>query len=124
MSIRTRLGCWLPAAAVLSLVLLSLLALYLRSGSPETPTVVPSQPATAPPVAATRPAISRSTPRAPIAAIGPRRDDIVQAVSVAAARTAVLQAGGTVTGELAIIRAVGAALDDGELARLRDAQVP
>ena len=49
---------------------------------------------------------------------------IVQATSAAAAARAVEHAGGQVTRELAVIRAVGAKLDAGELAALRAARIP
>ena len=49
---------------------------------------------------------------------------IVQAPSAAAAASAVAHAGGQVTRELAVIRAVGAKLDAGELAALRAARIP
>src|SRR5205823_13648744 len=60
----------------------------------------------------------------PVAPVGVRQDYIVQAESVEAARSAVARVGGVVTGELSIIRAVGAALDDRELEALRASDVP
>ncbi|HZE95180.1 MAG TPA: S8 family serine peptidase, partial [Gemmatimonadales bacterium] len=56
--------------------------------------------------------------------MGVRQDYIVQAESVEVARSAVVRVGGVVTGDLSIIRAVGAALDDRELEALRASDVP
>src|SRR5690606_11000634 len=69
------------------------------------------------------------SPQAPVeqsaraAPSGMRHDYIVQASSTHLARQAVERAGGIVTGELGIIRAVGAALDDRALAALWDEPV-
>src|SRR4051812_6543508 len=52
-----------------------------------------------------------------------RQDYIVQAASIDLARQAVVKAGGRVTGELEIIRAVGASLDAQELAALHEKPV-
>src|SRR5256886_918704 len=57
-------------------------------------------------------------------ALGVRQDYIVQAGSVEIARSAVVRVGGVVTGDLSIIRAVGAALDDRQLEALRASDVP
>jgi len=56
--------------------------------------------------------------------VGVRQDYIVQAESVEVARSAVMHVGGVVTGELSIIRAVGAALDDRELEALHASDIP
>ena len=69
-----------------------------------------------------RPHAWRSTARA--AQPGVRSDYIVQASSTELARRAVEEAGGVVTGELDIIRAVGASLDARELAALSEKAVP
>src|SRR2546430_13739753 len=70
------------------------------------------------PVAAA-PARARTTPPSRVEPVGVRQDYIVQAESVEIARSAVVRVGGVVTGDLSIIRAVGAALDDRQLP-LRD----
>jgi len=58
-----------------------------------------------------------------VAANYPRQRYIVQSVSADAARDAVSRAGGVVTGDLSVIRAVAASLDEHELAALRAEQV-
>src|SRR6266850_5466396 len=123
MTTKTRL--WLLAACAAS-VLLALLALMLRSDAPPpSPVTVVSRPVIPIPVAAA-PAPARATPPAPapVAPVGVRQDYIVQADSVELARSAVVRVGGVVTGDLSIIRAVGAALDDRELEALRASDVP
>src|SRR5205814_8407401 len=65
------------------------------------------------PVAAA-PARARTTPPSRVEPVGVRQDYIVQAESVEVARSAVARVGGVVTGDLSIIRAVGAALDRSE----------
>src|SRR5256885_6717450 len=75
------------------------------------------------PVAAA-PARARTTPPSRVEPVGVRQDYIVQAESVEVARSAVMHVGGVVTGELSIIRAVGAALDDRELEALQASDVP
>src|SRR5690606_23301525 len=62
-------------------------------------------------------ATERQTKPAPA---GVRQNYIVQAANAALARDAVTRAGGVITGELGIIRAVGAELDDRELAKLHE----
>src|SRR5690606_20721937 len=54
---------------------------------------------------------------------GVRQNYIVQAANVRLARDAVTRAGGVITGELDIIRAVGAELDSNELAKLYEMTV-
>src|ERR1700685_1732624 len=65
-------------------------------------------------------------PATPVpAALAPQRHRyIVQSSSADAARSAVQDAGGVVTCDLSVIRAVGAALDDRELAALRVPRFP
>jgi serine protease AprX len=58
------------------------------------------------------------------AADGPRHPYIVQARSAAEAGRAVTRAGGKVRGDLSVIRAVGALLDERELTALRNADLP
>src|SRR2546421_4226972 len=116
---------WLLAACAAG-VLLALFALLLRSNAPSpAPSLVTvvSRPVTPMPVAPA-PAPARATPPSPVVPVGVRQDYIVQAESVEVARSAVVHVGGVVTGELSIIRAVGAALDDQELEALRASDVP
>jgi hypothetical protein len=114
MTTKTRL--WLLAVCLAS-VLLALLALMLRSDAPSpSPVTVASRPVV-PIAVAVAPAPARATPPSPVAQAGVRQDYIVQADSVEVARDAVVRVGGLVTGELSIIRAVGAALDDRELSK-------
>src|SRR6266403_1345228 len=116
MTTKTRL--WLLAAGAAS-VLLALWALMLPSDAPPpSPLTVVSRPAIPIPVAAA-PAPARATPPPAVVQVGVRQDYIVQAESVEVARSAVVRVGGVVTGDLSIIRAVGAALDDRELEALR-----
>lgn len=67
--------------------------------------------------ASTAPAAARAAPPAGAAQAGERSPYIVQAASVDVARSAVLKVGGVVTGDLSIIRAVGASLNDDQVAR-------
>ena len=114
---------WLIAGCVAT-VLLALLALMSRSEAPApAPVTVVSRSVSPTPVAAA-PAPVRIALPSPVAPVGVRQDYIVQAESVEAARSAVARVGGVVTGELSIIRAVGAALDDRELEALRASDVP
>ena len=78
------------------------------------PLVVPSTPA---------PSISVA-PAARIAADPVRESYIVQAASAGEAASAVVRAGGQVTGDLSVIRAVSVLLDAGELQALQAANVP
>src|SRR5256714_853478 len=87
------------------------------------PVTVVSRPVAPMPVAAA-PAPARTTPPSRVSPVGVRQDYIVQAESVEVARSAVVRVGGVVTGELSIIRAVGAALDDRELEALQASDVP
>src|SRR6266480_1351731 len=116
-------GRWLFAGC-LATVLLALWALMSPSEAPSpSPVTVVSRPVARMPLAAA-PAPARTTPPSRVAPVGVRQDYIVQAESVEVARSAVVRVGGVVTGELYIILAVCAALDDGELEALRASDVP
>src|SRR5271168_3409421 len=78
---------------------------------------------------APRSALMRTSPWLPrespaMARIHKRLRYIVQSNTADAARRAVQDAGGLVTNDLSVIRAVGAALDNRELAALRDRKIP
>src|SRR6266404_2349507 len=108
---KARRGRWLLAAGSLG-VLFSALVMNFRGDHAAAPNAA-RQPTPARPEA--------SLPKAPaaVAEVHERRPYIVQADNADAARDAVQGAGGTVTGDLSVIRAVAALLDDGELAALR-----
>ncbi len=97
---KTRRRHWLPAVCAFG-VLLPAVALNLRSDRATT---------------------SEHPPRS--ASLHERLRYIVQGASAASARSAVRDVGGLVTGDLSVIRAVGAALDERELAALRDRRIP
>jgi serine protease AprX len=123
MATNTRSKPALLAAGALSAFLIISLLAFLKV-APVSPTVIP-QPATPAPAAAVQSAPQAHAPHlAQSAPTGVRHDYIVQAASVERAREAVIKTGGVVTGELEIIRAVGAALDDRELASLWNDPVP
>ena len=109
---KTRRGHWLLAAGAFG-VLLSALVMNLRSDHAAVPSVA-QQPA---------PARLKTplTPPASTAAVTIHEplQYIVQSTSADTARSAVQAAGGAVTSDLSVIRAVGAALDDRQLAALR-----
>src|SRR5260370_30179915 len=107
---KARRGYWLLTAGALG-VLLSALVINFRGDRSATPN------------AAHQPAPARaeaSLPKAPavVAQVHEQHPYIVQADSANAARIAVQDVGGAVTGDLSVIRAVAASLDDGELAVL------
>src|ERR1700674_5633506 len=114
---------WLLAAAVLG-ALLAMWA-YERDGAPVTTLAraIP-QPHAAPARTAHAPAAPAAQQRRVLAAEPVRHSYIVQAASAGEAGNAVRRAGGTVTGDLSVIRAVSALLDENELAALREAHVP
>ena len=87
--------------------------------------VPPAPPAEKAEVAQSEPVVRATTtaPETRSAPAGVRQSYIVQAASVGLAREAVTRAGGVITGELEIIRAVGAELDSNELAKLQEAPV-
>src|SRR5688572_5171121 len=101
-----------------STVVFLLLARLPGTEAPPVPRLEPTAVGAAPLVAVTESA-AKDEP-APVIKVGVRHDYIVQASSLELARNAVLRVGGEVTGELDIIRAVGAALDARELAALND----
>src|SRR5258708_19369626 len=111
-------------AGCVATVLLALLALMWRNDAPSPSAVAVVSRPVAPARVAAAPAPLRIAPPSPVAPVGIRQDYIVQAESVEAARSAVARVGGVVTGELSIIRAVGAALDDRELEALQASDVP
>jgi len=91
--------------------------IYLKR---QAPTPVAQQAAVAWPIAPEQlpPKPATQQPKPVQSAKEERQDYIVQAASVDLARQAVEKAGGVVTGDLSIIRAVGASLDAQELAKL------
>src|SRR5271170_1902175 len=97
---KTRRRLWLPAVCAFS-VLLPAVALNLRSDR----------------------ATSSDHPQKS-ASLHERLRYIVQAASSDIARSSVRDVGGLVTSDLSVIRAVGAALNDRELAALRDRGIP
>src|SRR6184192_2423209 len=114
---------WLFAGCMAT-VLLALWALMCRSDAPTPSPVTAVSRLVAPMPVAAAPARARTTPPSRVEPVGVRQDYIVQAESVEVARSAVVRVGGVVTGDLSIIRAVGAALDDRELEALRASDVP
>ncbi|HEY0339925.1 MAG TPA: S8 family serine peptidase, partial [Steroidobacteraceae bacterium] len=68
--------------------------------------------------------VAQPQPPAPAVTVGERSPYIVQAATADIARGAVLKVGGVVTGDLSIIRAVGASLDDRQLMALHAADIP
>jgi len=115
MSRRYRLPQLLLTAGVLG-VALSLIASSHRGSAP-----IANAPA-AP--AAAKPRTAASLPaHLGVAANDPRHRYIVQSVSADAASDAVSRAGGVVTGDLSVIRAVAASLDEREMAALRSEHV-
>jgi serine protease AprX len=111
------------AATVLGILLVPVW-LTLRQGEPAT-SVAPEVPAAQQVPAAVVPLATRTgAPAAPVPHVGERSPYIVQAATVDIARSAVLQVGGVITGDLGIIRAVGASLDEWEIAALRAGDIP
>src|SRR5579863_7126118 len=113
---KIRRAHWLLAvAAVVALV--TILVPRLRIDRPAVPAAArnlePAKPKISLPAAAPAAVENRE-----------RKRYIVQAQSTDAARDAVREAGGAVTADLGVIRAVGAALDERELAALRDRHDP
>ncbi len=111
---RLRIG---GAGALGTLLMLAALVLLNResakpAAAPQAAAAAPIAPEQSPPQARARQVQSAQVAK------GVRQDYIVQASSSQLARAAVVKAGGLVTGELDIIRAVGAALDERELAAL------
>jgi serine protease AprX len=115
MPMKIRRAYLLPAAAALA-ALVTLLVPHFRIDRPAAPAAARS--------VAARPQAAAAAPARAAVALGERKRYIVQAESTDAARDAVREAGGTVTVDLGVIHAVGAALDERELARLRDRANP
>jgi serine protease AprX len=115
---------WLLAAGALGVALT--FAVLIPQREETSPTVVPSVPRLAQ-VAAAAPEptahVATTESKAPSAPAGVRQNYIVQAATVSLAHDAVTRAGGVITGELGIIRAVGAELDSSELAKLQEKPV-
>src|SRR5271168_2418368 len=112
MSRRYRFPYWLLATGLLGT------ALFLAASNHRAPSLaqVPAaEGASAPRTSASVPA------HLGVAANYTRRRYIVQAGSAAAAGDAVLQVGGAVTGDLSVIRAVAAELNEQEMTALRAA---
>jgi serine protease AprX len=115
MSRRNRPPHWLLATGVLGI------ALFLTASNHR---FVPDANVPTARGAAAKPGIAASLPaHLGIAASYSRQRYIVQSASAEAARDAVSQAGGIVTGDLSVIRAVAAALGEQELAALRAAPI-
>ncbi len=108
---------WLLASAILGITL-SLTASNFRADAPAASIHAARAVAAKPRVTASLP------PHLGVASGYPRHRYIVQADSAAAARDAVLRAGGVVSGDLSVIRAVAAALDEREIGALRSEQLP
>lgn len=113
-------GRGLLGAGALGAVFVYCLLSLLRAQEPVVPTPVAPRTAEAPIAAATAEPVARTSdaPRVALSTPGVRQSYIVQASSLELARRAVQRAGGIVTGELEIIRAVGADLDSRELEAL------
>src|SRR5262245_47278438 len=123
MTTNSRRGLRLAGAGGLGALLIFTALIYFDretatpAAAPQSAAVTPAAPEQAPPKA-------QAQPLQPIAvAKGVRQDYIVQASSIELARNAVTKAGGVITGELEIIRAVGASLDDRELDALQEKPV-
>ncbi|WP_129645305.1 S8 family peptidase [Peristeroidobacter agariperforans] len=109
---------WLLGAGALGAAL-TLFVLAPREETSATPTPAPPRTSETPSVSQPAPVVRVATaPQEQKAPVGVRQSYIVQASSAEIARSAVLRAGGVITGDLGIIRAVGAELDDRELASL------
>ena len=115
---KARRGYWLLAAGACCVLLSALVALNLRGNRAATRDDAHK-------LALTRPVMSpRPAAAAAVSPIHDRRRYIVQSQTADAARSAVQSAGGVVTSDLSVIRSVGAELDSGELAALRDQRSP
>jgi hypothetical protein len=107
---------WLPASVIFGITL-CLTASNFR-------TKPPAESTRAARIVAISPALASLAPHPGHSASYPRHRYIVQSQSSELARGAVSQAGGIVTGDLSVIRAVAAALDEHEMAALRAARLP
>jgi serine protease AprX len=110
-------------AAAFSLLLAPLILTVHEKEMSLAKAAVSSPPAAPAPAPVAPPVVRAASPAIPAQA-GERSPYIVQAATVDIARSAVLRVGGVVTGELGIIRAVGASLDDDQLMALHAADVP
>ena len=119
MKARTRHS--LRAASFVSVLLALLVYLW---GDPSTTTAVPAARQPVPRENAIAAPIAPAAQQPHTASEALRSSYIVQAASAGEAGSAVARAGGKVTGDLSVIRAVSALLDDEELAALRNADVP
>ena len=118
MANNSRRRLWITGAGAVS-ILLILATVGLLNRTPVAPASAPRSAAPAPIVIGQSPLQAQAhPPQLARDAEIVRHDYIVQAKSMDLAREAVMKAGGVVTGELEIIRAVGAALDERELAAL------
>jgi subtilisin family serine protease len=108
---------WAQAVGIFVVSILA--ALSYRTETPVTPAAPQPAPATVAPSFSSQP-LDQTVRAAPA---GIRQDYIVQAASVELARSAVRRVGGVINADLEIIRAVGASLDNRELARLWDEPV-
>ena len=122
MTTMTRGRRYLLAAAAIGM-LTAPLFLSVQKGPAPAVVLAPTEPAKR--IPAVRPAALRAAqPPARVAQVGERSPYIVQAATADIARAAVLKVGGLVTGDLSIIRAVGASLDERELLALRADDIP
>ncbi|HTD74999.1 MAG TPA: hypothetical protein VK652_15845, partial [Steroidobacteraceae bacterium] len=115
MSRSNRSRNWLPASAILGITL-TLTASNFRIDAPAASIHLARTVTAKPRTAASLP------PHLEVASGYPRHRYIVQADTADAARDAVLRAGGVVNGDLSVIRAVAAALDEREINALRSEQ--
>lgn len=104
-------------------ILSILVALSYRTEAPVTSAVAPRLPEPTPAIAAPTLSPKPGDQIVRAAPAGVRQDYIVQASSVELARNAVRRVGGVINSDLEIIRAVGASLDNRELAALWDKPV-
>src|SRR5277367_3620826 len=123
MTTMTRGRRYLLAAAAFGLLTTPLLLTVQKTPGPASPVAPRESPKR---ISTTvMPAALRAVqPPARVAQVGERSPFIVQAATVDIARSAVLKVGGLVTGDLSIIRAVGASLDERELLALHAEDIP
>src|SRR5437868_6760910 len=123
MNEKTRARRYVLAAAAITMLSVPFF-MTVHTSSPEAPVAhwIPAQPV--PPVGFPPTTLPTAPPPALAVPVGERSPYIVQAATADIARSAVLKVGGVVTGDLSIIRAVGASLDDRELLALHAAAIP
>src|SRR5580692_6493825 len=117
---KTRRRRWLPAVCAVG-VLLCAVALNLRG---DRTTTSDESPKSASKSASLQPSPLLTNSNRAVELMPKRLPYIVQGEGAAVVRSAVRDVGGLVTSDLSVIRAVGAAIDDRELAALRDRGVP